>query len=77
MPLYEYKCKQCDEVFELLRSRSEADTQVPCPRCKEGPVTRLMSVFCGRSGSGGESHAVAGSGRCAGCSASSCAGCRR
>ena len=35
MPIYEYKCANgdCQEVSEKLRKVSEADDQVPCPKC--------------------------------------------
>ncbi len=42
MPLYEYRCKECGNVFErLLIGESEP---VECPRCS-GAVERLMSTF--------------------------------
>lgn len=33
MPLYEYYCKQCDGVFEAIRSMRESSEPVPCPEC--------------------------------------------
>lgn len=30
MPLYDYRCRTCDEVFEVRRSMAD-DTPVPCP----------------------------------------------
>jgi putative FmdB family regulatory protein len=32
MPAYDYKCKTCDEVFEIKRSSSD-DAPVACPLC--------------------------------------------
>ena len=32
MPAYDYKCKSCSEVFEIIRPASE-DAPVPCPAC--------------------------------------------
>ncbi len=45
MPLYEYRCNQCGEVFERLRRFSEADEKTPCPRCQAEDARRLLSSF--------------------------------
>lgn len=45
MPLYEYRCQQCGEVFEQLRRAEEADRDVACPRCGAEEVERLLSLF--------------------------------
>lgn len=56
MPLYEYRCQQCGELFELLRRADEADRDVTCPRCGAEDVERLLSLFsqsargCGSGG---------------------------
>jgi putative FmdB family regulatory protein len=74
MPLYEYRCMDCDLRFELLKRSSAAD-EVECVRCGSARVQRLFSRFAARS-SGGDGSASLGGG-CSGCSASSCAACRR
>jgi putative FmdB family regulatory protein len=33
MPLYEYYCDNCDEVFESLGSVSASDKPAKCPKC--------------------------------------------
>jgi putative FmdB family regulatory protein len=33
MPLYEYKCSQCDELFEELRSINSRDAPTNCGKC--------------------------------------------
>jgi putative FmdB family regulatory protein len=49
MPLYEYYCQQCDEVFEALRSIRESDRPAVCPRCG-GEAERIMPTsFATRS----------------------------
>ncbi|MDA1002226.1 MAG: zinc ribbon domain-containing protein [Chloroflexi bacterium] len=42
MPLYEYFCRDCDGVFELLRPAREAPKAQPCPVCDEDSE-RVMS----------------------------------
>jgi putative FmdB family regulatory protein len=76
MPIYEYRCQECNKDFEYLVLRDQEPDE--CQACKSKQVIRLMSA-CGfvSKGGGGEtvsSSASAGS-SCGGCSASSCAGC--
>ncbi len=33
MPIYEYQCPQCQQVFEEWLSVSEATDKAPCPQC--------------------------------------------
>jgi putative FmdB family regulatory protein len=78
MPLYEYECKSCNAVFELLRSRGDRDAEAKCPSCGSARCRRMMSVCAGRVSDGsGAGSSVAGSGGCGSCTATSCAGCRR
>jgi len=50
VPLYEYRCKSCDEQFELRRSFADADVATQCPSGHDD-VVRLLPVFAavGRS----------------------------
>jgi putative FmdB family regulatory protein len=42
MPLYEFRCRDCDSEFELL-VRSGVDPR--CPSCGSGSLERLLSMF--------------------------------
>ena len=42
MPIYEYECKQCKEVFEIFHKIDE-DCKVACPKCL-GPARKLISA---------------------------------
>jgi len=44
MPLYEYRCRTCDELFELRRPMSESGDPAACPRGHADTV-RLLSMF--------------------------------
>ncbi len=71
MPIYEFKCLECNEEFETLVLRS--DDEVCCPACKGERLERLMSACAFKSG---ENFTPAkGSASCSSCTASSCAGC--
>jgi putative FmdB family regulatory protein len=69
MPLYEYRCRTCDDVFERRRAMSDADTSTECPHGHADTV-RLLSMFA----SAGSATAPAGAG--GGCCGGSC-GCAR
>jgi putative FmdB family regulatory protein len=43
MPIYEYRCVECEERYEEL-VRVAADPP-PCPSCGSPEVVRLLSVF--------------------------------
>jgi len=54
MPLYEYKCEDCGEEFEVIRRASD-DTEELCPSCGK-PAERLFSVFSTGGGVGRGGH---------------------
>ena len=43
MPIYEYRCKQCEAEFE--KYVPGAATVVACPTCASDQVMRKLSVF--------------------------------
>ncbi|MDQ3833956.1 MAG: zinc ribbon domain-containing protein [Actinomycetota bacterium] len=45
MALYEYKCSDCEERFELMRPMSAADERAECPECGGAETRRLISNF--------------------------------
>ena len=44
MPVYEFRCRTCDAVFDERRSMAEADQPAACPLGHVGAV-RLLPVF--------------------------------
>lgn len=44
MPLYEYRCRQCDTVFEDRRPMSQSDAPATCP-AGHPDARRVLSVF--------------------------------
>ncbi|HZT37108.1 MAG TPA: zinc ribbon domain-containing protein [Bryobacteraceae bacterium] len=55
MPLYEYRCETCGNVYEQIRRISDADRDLECPDCKSANVKRLLSVFATSSAGGASS----------------------
>ena len=66
MPMYDYRCKNCDEIFEeLVFSSSTPDEEITCPNCEENKSERLLSapmVSTGGSSSGVSSSSSSGCG---------------
>ena len=58
MPIYEYKCKECDNTFSKLVFNQ--DTEIECPGCKSVDVEKQISNISSNSGSSGPSGANIG-----------------
>ncbi|RLB23642.1 MAG: zinc ribbon domain-containing protein [Deltaproteobacteria bacterium] len=71
MPIYEYKCMDCEKEFEALVLGSDGDMK--CPECKSGNLKRLMSA-CGFKSNGSFTPSTGSSG-CASCTSSNCSSC--
>jgi putative FmdB family regulatory protein len=44
MPIFEYRCYDCNSTFELLKNNNN-DNHVVCPECKSSNNKKLFSVF--------------------------------
>lgn len=42
MPIYEYECRRCKEIFEIFHKIDDA-CKVACPKCL-GPAKKLISA---------------------------------
>ncbi len=72
MPLYRYKCKECQEEFTSLTTIGK-ENETTCKKCGSSHVERLLPrSFVGRSGG----KSVSGTGGCSTCTASTCKSCR-
>ena len=68
MPIYEYRCEECRNLFEVL-STSAADTkESKCPKCGSGKVKKTISASSFRINSASSSIP---SGALSGCSSKS------
>ena len=46
MPVYEFRCKDCDRIFQELFSSYEINPDtVECPACKTHHAEKILSVF--------------------------------
>lgn len=86
MPIYEYKCPKCNNLFQLLERMSEASEIRKCPKCGEDArkIVSLSSFHLKGSGwyvtdykgkSGGNSENKEASCKSAGGNSPQCACC--
>jgi putative FmdB family regulatory protein len=47
MPLFEYQCRDCGQVFEVFTRRRELLAALKCPACGKMNVERVLSAFSG------------------------------
>ncbi len=76
MPIYEYACPGCGQLFEkLVRRFGEA---VSCPSCARADVEKQLSVFAVASAAPSPAFAGCGGGACGpgegSCAAGPCGG---
>lgn len=63
MPIYEYRCRQCGEVFEQILLSAEA--RIDCRNCHSSDAEQLLSTFAVP----GSARAAAETGPCGTCGA--------
>lgn len=59
MPLYEYRCADCQKRFEILQRMGDGADGVRCPSCGAERVERQLSTFAAGSGGGAAGAAEA------------------
>lgn len=52
MPLFEYQCRDCGQIFEVFTQRRQLSSAPKCPACGKTDVERVLSAFSGTTGSG-------------------------
>jgi putative FmdB family regulatory protein len=65
MPVYEYRCRTCDNLMELRRPFAESSAPATCSCGAE--ARRVLSVFASVGAPSGQSDAMLGGGCGPGC----------
>jgi putative FmdB family regulatory protein len=75
MPIFEYRCPDCTQVFDKLVSFSEAGREVHCPTCGT-QASKLLSTFAAIGVAGGSSSEMSAAtmGGGGGCCGGGCCG---
>jgi len=50
MPIYEYRCEDCNTKFEKLIRRASDVPELACPQCGQKHLRQELSTFAPRSG---------------------------
>ena len=43
MPLYKYRCTECESTFKVLQKNGKKDEKPECPECGSSEVERMIS----------------------------------
>lgn len=52
MPIYEFKCLECEKFIELLIMNSDEEIELKCPDCNSQELERVLSTTSYSMGSG-------------------------
>lgn len=52
MPIYEYKCRRCETVFEAIRPVGDDGKSLGCPDCGARAPVKVPSTFATTGGCG-------------------------
>ena len=44
MPIYEFRCLDCENVFELLLVNKDESHEMVCPKCRSEKFEKIMSA---------------------------------
>jgi putative FmdB family regulatory protein len=44
MPIYEFKCLKCNDIFELLLMTNDQKLEPSCPKCHSREIERVLSA---------------------------------
>ncbi|MBT2467775.1 zinc ribbon domain-containing protein [Streptomyces sp. ISL-66] len=67
MPRYEYRCRTCEDTFEVSRPMAESSAPADCPAGHADTVKLLSAVAVGGSSSAPASAPMGGAGAGGGC----------
>lgn len=73
MPRYEFRCRTCDDRFDVVRPMTDSALPAPCP-AGHADTLRVLSVFATTGGGAPTREAVAagGGGGGGGCCGGAC-----
>lgn len=67
MPIYEYQCRACGEIFEELVRGERDEAELACPKCAGRELARCLSACAGHvSGDAGAPAAQPSASGCGG-----------
>jgi len=70
MPIYEFRCLNCQDLFEILVMATDAEMEMRCPKCSGEQIERVLSSAGYQMRSGGGASVASTQSRT--CSSGSC-----
>lgn len=71
MPIFEFQCEECGEIFEELVFSGKIEG-INCKKCKSSRVHKLISQVAYKSG---EKFVLSSGSGCSSCSGGTCSSC--
>jgi putative FmdB family regulatory protein len=62
MPLYEYRCRECGNRFEVLQRLGQGAEGLTCPQCGAQQLEKQFSTFASAGGTAQGGSAAGGCG---------------
>ncbi len=72
MPIFEFKCSDCEEFFEVLFMSGDDEKEIKCPKCNCSAVERVVSSTNYAMGQSSASRQQKASAQTRNCSSGSC-----
>ncbi len=72
MPIFEFRCLKCENLFELLVLGDDNKTEMKCPNCQAGDFQRVMSAASDTMNGGGSGAQTGASVQNRSCPGGSC-----
>ena len=60
MPIYEYRCDECDHRFEILQRLGEGAGGLTCPSCGTPRLEKMFSTFAASAPEGQAAQPMSG-----------------
>jgi len=61
MPVYEYRCKNCNQKYEIFYKGKEDKEKIVCPKCSSRKNKKLLSGFSAGNSNSFENPCSSGS----------------
>ncbi len=72
MPIFEFKCSDCEEFFETLFMSGDSEKEIKCPKCNSFAVVRVVSTINYAMGASAAAGNEGSSKQTRNCSSGSC-----
>jgi putative FmdB family regulatory protein len=72
MPVYDYRCEECKNVYDVYHKGKEITEDIVCPSCGSASYKKLISIPAMQMGNHADECPAGGSCDSGGCCGSAC-----